>query len=54
LTTAFSPQQVLNILLLFASFSRLRFSEPELDRPYRVPLVTQKTSVRLLIVFGFC
>lgn len=39
--------QLLNIVLLFASFSRLRFSEPELDRPYRVPLIGRRTSVRL-------
>lgn len=38
--------QVLNIILLFASFSRLRFSEPELARPYRVPFLSRHTSVR--------
>ena len=38
--------QVLNIILLFASFSRLRFSEPELARPYRVPFISRHTSVR--------
>jgi hypothetical protein len=38
---------VLNIILLFASFSRLRFSEPELARPYRVPFISRHTSVRL-------
>lgn len=36
---------LLNIVLLFASFSRLRFSEPELDRPYRVPFIGRRTSV---------
>jgi len=73
-----SPPQVLNILLLFASFrsivtrhashvtrhtthvtphtspsspcppfSRLRFSEPLLDRPYRFPLIGTRASVRV-------
>jgi hypothetical protein len=42
----FPPAQLLNIVLLFASFSRLRFSEPELDRPYHVPFVGRRSSVR--------